>query len=215
MNITFLGIGNVGSALADNLAKLGHQVTIAARNPSSETVQAAQAKNATLAAKPIQEAVDEAEIVFLATPFPANEAALTSAGQLTGKIVVDCTNPVGAGLNHSLNSKTSGGEMAQTLVPEAKVVKAFSISGYENFENVAYPGYQAGDSVLKPAMLIAGDDGDAKATITGLCEQLGWETVDTGPLAMSLHLEHMALLWIKLARVQGLGAEFTWAILRR
>ena len=67
MNITFLGIGNVGGALADNLAKLGHRGTIAARPPSSETVQAAQIQNSTLAAKPVQAAVDEAKIVFLAT----------------------------------------------------------------------------------------------------------------------------------------------------
>jgi len=44
---------------------------------------------------------------------------------------------------------------------------------------------------------------------------LGWEPVDTGNLATSLHLEHMTLLWIKMARVQGLGAGFVWARLTR
>jgi hypothetical protein len=39
--------------------------------------------------------------------------------------------------------------------------------------------------------------------------------VDTGPIAMSLHLEHMTLLWIKMARVQGAGAGFVWAQLLR
>ena len=52
-------------------------------------------------------------------------------------------------------------------------------------------------------------------TIATLCQELGLEVVDTGPIAMSLHLEHMTLLWIKMARVQGAGAGFVWAQLLR
>lgn len=215
MNITFIGIGNVGSAIADHLSQQGHHITIAARDPNSETVKAAQEKNPALTPKPVTEAVSEAEIIFLATPFAANESALKSAGDLSGKVVVDCTNPVGANLSHRLNSTLSGAETVQQTVPAAKVVKAFTIYGFGNFENSAYPGYKAGDAALKPAMLIAGDDEAAKATVSELCTQLGWEAVDTGPLSMSLHLEHMALLWIKMAGVQGFGTGFTWAMLRR
>jgi predicted dinucleotide-binding enzyme len=150
--------------------------------------------------------------VFLATPFAANEAALAEVGSaLEGKILVDCTNPVGANLSHGLKSEQSGAEFVQGLVPRAKVVKAFTIYGFENFEDNSYPGY--GD--LKPAMLIAGDDPIAKQTVDQLCQELGWEPVDVGNLAMSLHLEHMTLLWIRMARVQGLGAGFVWARLQR
>jgi predicted dinucleotide-binding enzyme len=113
-------------------------------------------------------------------------------------------------LTHSLPSG-SGSEQVQKLVPAAKVVKAFTIYGYENFEDFRYPGY--GD--LKPAMLIAGDDTGAKALVAGLIEQLGWRPVDTGPLSSALHLEHLTLLWIKMARVQGRGAGFVWAMLER
>ena len=48
-----------------------------------------------------------------------------------------------------------------------------------------------------------------------LCSRLRFEPVDVGPLSMSLHLEHMTLLWIHMARVQGRGAGFTWALLHR
>lgn len=211
MNITFLGIGNVGSALADQLARLGHAVTIAARDPNSATVQAAQAKNQALTAHPVATAVVAADIVFLATPFAAAEAALASAGDLSGKILVDCTNPVGAKLSHGLNSAQSGGEVIQALAPTANVVKAFSTYGFENFEDSTYPGYDD----VKPAMLIAGNDAAAKTVVAILCEELGWDPVDTGDMTMSLHLEHMALLWIKMARVQGRGAGFVWARLQR
>lgn len=214
MNIAFIGVGNVGSALADRLAQQGHNVTIAARDSGSDTVKAAQAKNANLQVKPVVEAVSKANVVFLATPFAANEAALKSAGNLSGKIVVDCTNPVGAGLSHGLESKLSGAELVQQTVPSASVVKAFSVYGFENFEDTGYPGYRSGDADLKPAMFIAGDDAEAKNVVSDLCVHLGWEVVDTGPLSMSLHLEHMALLWIKMAG-QSRETGFVWARLLR
>lgn len=212
MKIAFIGVGNVGGALADHLQQLGHGVAIAARDPQSKSVQAALERNPQFEVQSPQGAIAGAEVVFLATPYGANAAALGEvASALEGKILVDCTNPVGPGLSHGLNSERSGAEVVQSLVPGAKVVKAFTIYGFENFEDNDYPGY--GD--LKPAMLIAGDDAGAKATVGTLCTALGWEPVDVGPLGMSLHLEHMTLLWIKMARMQGLGAGFVWAMLRK
>jgi 8-hydroxy-5-deazaflavin:NADPH oxidoreductase len=211
MNIAFIGIGQVGSALAGHLAALGHTVTIAARDRNSKSVTTALAKYPQLQVAAPLEAIAAAEIVFLATPFTAVQVVLAEAGDLSGKILVDCTNPVGPNLTHMLNSEKSGAEVVQSLAPNAKVVKAFTIYGFENFEDNSYPGY--GD--LKPAMLIAGYDAIAKQGVSELCQALGWEAVDTGNLAMSLHLEHMTLLWIKMARVQGLGPDFVWAMLRK
>lgn len=211
MNIAFIGIGKVGSPLAGTLAALGHSVTIVARDPNSDSVKTALEKYPNLKVASPQEAISSAEVIFLATPFPAIKTALAEAGDLSGKILVDCTNPVGPNLSHGLNNEQSGSEFVQNLVPNAKVVKAFTIYGFENFENNRYPGY--GD--LKPAMLIAGNDANAKQVISNLCLEMGWEPVDTGNIAMSLHLEHMTLLWIKMARVQGLGSDFVWARLQR
>jgi 8-hydroxy-5-deazaflavin:NADPH oxidoreductase len=211
MKIAFIGVGNVGAPLADRLQLLGHQVVIAARDPQSPKVQSALSRNAKLLVQEPLEAVAAADIVFLATPFAAIEPALTPLKSLlNNKILVDCTNPVGANLTHGLQSQISGGETIQQLVPDARVVKAFTIYGYENFEDNNYPGY--GD--LKPAMLIAGNDPTAKLVVAGFCEQLGWEPIDTGNLAMSLHLEHMTLLWIKMAGAQRKGG-FVWARLQR
>jgi 8-hydroxy-5-deazaflavin:NADPH oxidoreductase len=211
MKIAFIGVGNVGAPLADRLQLLGHQVVIAARDPQSPKVQSALSRNAKLLVQEPLEAVAAADIVFLATPFAAIDPALTPLKSLLdNKILVDCTNPVGANLTHGLQSQISGGETIQQLVPDARVVKAFTIYGYENFEDNNYPGY--GD--LKPAMLIAGNDPTAKLVVAGFCEQLGWEPIDTGNLAMSLHLEHMTLLWIKMAGAQR-KSDFVWARLQR
>ena len=212
MNIAFIGTGNVGAPLADRLQKLGHQVFIAARDPQSKSVLEATNRNSALIVKSPLEAIQEAEVVFLATPFSAIETALAPVrSALEGKVLVDCTNPVGANLSHGLQSQISGSETVQEFVPNAHVVKAFTIYGYENFEDSSYAGY--GD--LKPAMLIAGNDQSSKEKVGSLCSQLGWEVVDTGNLSMSLHLEHLTLLWIKMARVQGKGAGFVWAMLQR
>ncbi|MFN9857539.1 MAG: NADPH-dependent F420 reductase [Pseudanabaena sp.] len=207
-----MGTGNVGAPLADRLQKLGHQVFIAARNPESKSVLEASKRNSELIVKSLIEAVQEAEIVFLATPFNAIETALAPVKSLLdGKILVDCTNPVGANLSHGLQSQISGSETVQEFVPNTHVVKAFTIYGFENFEDSTYAGY--GD--LKPAMLIAGNNQTTKEMVSSLCSQLGWEPVDTGKLSMSLHLEHMTLLWIQMARVQGKGSGFVWAMLQR
>jgi predicted dinucleotide-binding enzyme len=117
----------------------------------------------------------------------------------------------GAGRNGSTTSARSGAEVIAAAAPGAHVVKAFTIYGFENFVDSSYPDH--GD--IKPAMLIAGDHPGAKATVARLCADLGWEAVDTGPLSSSLHLEHLTLLWIKMARAQGAGPGFVWARLRR
>jgi 8-hydroxy-5-deazaflavin:NADPH oxidoreductase len=212
LKIAFIGVGNVGAPLADRLQKLGHQVTIAARDPQSETVRSALMVNPDLSVESPLTAIETADAVFLATPFAAIESAIAPLKlALNGKVLVDCTNPVGANLTHGLQSRISGSETIQQLVPDARVVKAFTIYGYENFEDSQYPGY--GD--LQPAMLIAGNDSAAKLVVADFCQQLGWEPIDTGKIEMSLHLEHMTLLWIKMARVQGMGAGFVWARLQR
>jgi 8-hydroxy-5-deazaflavin:NADPH oxidoreductase len=210
MNITFIGIGNVGSALAGNLIKAGHQVTVAARDVQSESVRKARQAHPALKALSTSEALRGADIVFLATPYQANAEALAGLN-LAGKVLVDCTNPVGPGLTHGLQSRTSGAEEVQRLAPGAKVVKAFTIYGFENFQDSAYPGY----GNLKPAMLIAGDDEAAKQKVGKLCDDLGWRPVDVGPLSSSVHLDHLTLLWIKMGRVQGKGPNFVWAMLER
>jgi 8-hydroxy-5-deazaflavin:NADPH oxidoreductase len=212
LKIAFIGVGNVGAPLADHLQKLGHQVVIAARDPQSQTVQSALNRNPALLVQSPLEAVESSEVVFLVTPFSAVESALTPLKlALRGKVLVDCINPVGANLSHALESRNSSSEIIQQLLPDAHVVKAFTIYGYENFENNHYPGY--GD--LKPAMLIAGNDLTAKAAVADLCQQLGWEPIDTGNISMSLHLEHMALLWISMAGAQRSGTGFVWARLQR
>lgn len=211
MKIAFIGYGQVGAPLADHLQRIGHQVTLAATDPNSESVKKALIRNASLKVAPPRNAVRDAEVVFLATPFQANEAALEAvADEIQGKILIDCTNPVGPNLSHGLNSVQSGSEMVQKLILNTQVVKAFTIYGFENFEDSSYPGYN-----VKPVMMYCGQDSAAKETVGKLISQLGWDPLDVGGLEQALHLEHMTLLWVRMVRVNGHSPHMVWAMLTR
>jgi predicted dinucleotide-binding enzyme len=211
MKIAFIGYGQVGSPLADHLQRLGHDVLLAAHNPNSESVKKALARNSSLRVSAPRDAVAQAEVVFLATPFQANDAALKAvAEEIRGKILVDCTNPVGPNLSHGLNNVQSGSEMVQTLLPDTKVVKAFTIYGFENFVDSSYPDYN-----VKPVMMYCGNDSGAKKVVGELIAQLGWEPLDVGGLEQALHLEHMTLLWVRMVRVNGHSPHMVWAMLTR
>lgn len=211
MKIAFIGSGKVGTPLADHLQRSGHDVVLAKSSEGSASIARALARNPGLQALAPADAVRAAEVVFLATPFQAGKAALEAvATELTGKVLVDCTNPVGPGLEHGLESKMSGAEWMQAIVPAARVVKAFSIYGFENFEDTSYPSYE-----VKPAMLFCGNDAAAKETVATLIAQLGWEPLDVGGLEQALHLEHMTLLWVRMVRAKGYSPPLVWAALRR
>jgi 8-hydroxy-5-deazaflavin:NADPH oxidoreductase len=211
MEIAFIGYGKVGGALADHLQRLGHSVTLAVKDAKSESAKRALVRNPGLKAAAPPEAVSAAEIVFLATPYQAVEEALrVVARELAGKVLVDCTNPVGPGLTHGLGSTRSGTETIQAMLPETRVVKSFTIYGYENFEDSSYPGHD-----VKPVMMFCGNDPAAKAIVAGLVAQLGWEPLDVGGAEQALHLEHMTLLWVRMVRFGGRSPHTAWAVLTR
>lgn len=209
MRLAFVGCGNVGGALADRLQRLGHDVTLASADPSSESVRKALARNPALAVAPPAAAFAGADAVFLATPYGANAEALAPvASALAGKVLVDCTNPVGPGLSHAPGGGArSGSEAVQALAPGARVVKAFSVYGFEVLEDPSFPG--------RPAMFLCGDDAAAKADVSTLAGQLGFEPLDAGGLVQALHLEHLTLLWVRMVRLGGASPHLAWGRLAR
>lgn len=209
MTLAFIGIGNVGFALANRLQHHGHQIIIAHPDGNSDSVREALAINPPWTVQNHQAAIDAADVVFLATPFKA-VSELLSGLQFKGKTLIDCTNPVGPGVSHGLKSERSGAEVVQELASDAQVVKAYTIYGYENLENSSFPEY-----TIKPAMFICGNDANAKAQVTQLNTDLGFETLDTGALSQALHLEHMTLLWVKMVRMGGMSPRMVWSVLSK
>ncbi|MDP3276719.1 MAG: NADPH-dependent F420 reductase [Deltaproteobacteria bacterium] len=211
MKIAMIGTGNVGAPLAQHLAEAGHDVVLAESKEGSRSLESALKRTPKLQSRPLTEAVAWADVVFVATPFGAHESVLGPiASLLDGKVLVDCTNPIGPGLTHGLGSERSGSAAVQAMVPGAKVVKAFSIYGFENLEDPRYPGYD-----VRPTMMFCGDDSGAKATVATLIDGCGFEPLDVGGLVQALHLEHMTLLWVRMVRVHGHSPHIVWAALER
>lgn len=222
MNIAVLGAGSVGGALGKRLVAAGHSVYFGVRQPQEEKVQQLLAElspaalgpaalGLTVQAGTVAEAVTDANVIILATPWPAAPAALAACGDVTGKIIVDCTNPLqmgAAGLELSVGFSVSGAEQLAELVPAAHLVKAFNQTG---FANMAEPVYDGKASM----MFVCGDDPASRATVVELSKAIGFETIDAGALRIARLLEPLAMLWIHLSYKSELGRDFAFALLRR
>jgi 8-hydroxy-5-deazaflavin:NADPH oxidoreductase len=190
MEIAIIGSGNVGKALAGSFTRAGHSVTLTASNP--DNARAAATQTGARAADSNQQAISAADVVVLAVPYPTVDAVLAEAGgALDGKVVIDTTNRVDPADPGSTLDGTSSAEQIQARAPGAKVVKAF---------NTAFASRQA-DPVVDGVALdgfLAGDDDQAKRTVTELVDSIGFRPIDVGPLVMARALEALALLNIML-----------------
>lgn len=206
MKIGIIGTGNVGSALGRGWARKGHEVRFGSRDPGRQPGKAAASG---LQLGTISEAVAFGPVLVLAAPFNVMSDLLSAAGDLSGKVLVDCTNPLLADLSGlALGHSTSAAEEIAGMAPGARVVKCFNSTGSANMANPMY-----GNEAL--SMCLCGDDAEAKGLVAQLASDLGFDPVDAGPLTSARLLEPLAMLWIELAYRQGLGSNIGFKLLRR
>lgn len=210
MNIAILGTGGVGSALGARWAKTGHKVTFGSREPESERVRTLLERcGADARAAEPAEAVANADVIVLAIPWQAAGWLLKSLGDLQGRVLIDCTNPLKADMSGiELGHTTSAAEQIAAANPTAKVVKAFNSASTKVMRDPQFGNYQA-------TMFYCGDDAAAKRTVHQLVGDLGFEPVDAGPLTSARYLEPLAMLYIHLAFQQGWGSNCAFKILKR
>jgi len=213
MNIGIIGAGNVGGTLGKAWSAAGHQIKFGVRNPADPKIAALLKQcGAKATAGRINEAASFGQVVVLTTPWEGAKSAIEGAGDLSGKILIDCTNPLPMGANLlqglSLGHTTSAGEEVAKWAKGARVVKAFNTTGAGNMANPRFKGERA-------VMFVAGDDPESKRVATQLSDDLGFETIDAGPLKQARLLEPLAMLWISLAFAQSLGPDFAFKLVRR
>src|SRR5689334_22264854 len=124
MQIGFIGAGGIAQAIGGQLAKAGHDVTLSnSRGPESLATVAAALQ---VSAGTVAQAADN-EVVFLAVNWTKNPVALQAAGDLTGRVLIDTTNPIEAPhfTKFDLGGRTSS-EVVADLATGAHVVKAFN-----------------------------------------------------------------------------------------
>ncbi|TXH66123.1 MAG: NADPH-dependent F420 reductase [Lysobacteraceae bacterium] len=206
MNLLLLGAGNMGSALAQQFARAGHQVRMTASSPEKADAVASSLQGVT--ATQTQGSADAAEVIVIATPYDQAVAALTAAGPVDGKVVVDITNPLTSdNMGLTIGHTTSAAEEIARAFPGADVVKAFNTL----FAQVIASGAALADGQKAPTF-VASDSERAKATATSLAESIGLEVVDAGALKNARYLEPLAGLNIYLGYGAGLGTSIapTW-----
>jgi NADPH-dependent F420 reductase len=174
-NLSILGTGNMGQAIAAVAAKGGHSVQQLGENDLDTAVTG--------------------DIVVLAVPYPAVSAVIAERGEsLAGKVVVDITNPLNFDTFDSLvvpADSSAAAEIAAAL-PRSRVLKAF---------NTTFAGTLAAGTVgpLTTTVLIAGDDADAKSTLAGIVTSGGLSAIDAGSLERARELEALGFLQLTLA----------------
>jgi len=209
MKIAVIGAGNVGRALGGGWAKAGHSIIFGVRDANKPEVKALCAKIGATAASP-GDAAREGNIVVLALPWGVAENAVKSLGDLKGKVIVDCMNPLtmkDGALALERGYTTSGGEAVASWLPGAKVVKTFNQVGAEMM--MAGARFET-----RPVMFLAGDDDGAKSTVSALVSELGFEALDAGALKQARILEPFAMVWINQALIRGLGRNWAFGVIR-
>lgn len=205
MNVTIVGTGNMARGIGRRLVAGGHTVTVLGKEASAAEAVVGElgANGSARAGRSGDEIADD--VVVLAVYFPDAKAVVEQYGdELTGKVVIDITNPVNESYDGLVTPPdSSAAQELAASAPGAKVVKAFNTT----FANTLPEGRVA-DQPLD--VFLAGDDEDAKATVAQLVEDGGLRPVDTGPLKRARELEAAGLLHMS---VQGtLGSGFASAL---
>ncbi|MEE8046066.1 MAG: NADPH-dependent F420 reductase [Dehalococcoidia bacterium] len=208
MRIAVIGSGSVGTGLATSWSALGHSVVIGSRSPESERlVELVAGIGNGVSAAGLAESANGADVIVLAIPWSAAEVSVAALGDLSGRLVIDATNPFVKGLNLGIGHTDSGGEQVARWAPGANVVKALNIVDARLLD-----GKKLDDREI--TIPIAGDDAEAKKVATGLIQELGFDVVDAGKLEMSRLLEPLTLLMIRLSMKKSLGNEIGFRVLR-
>jgi hypothetical protein len=164
------------------------------------------------------EAAAAGDVVVVTVPLKAYRDV--PVAPLAGKVVIDTNNyyPERDGRFPELeDGSTTTSELLQAHLPESRVVKGFNNIVAAHLGELARPAGAADRS----ALAIAGDDADAKATVTALLDSFGYDTVDAGPLAEGWRFERdmpaYGLPYIAdpsdLARSKPAGADEIRAVL--
>lgn len=200
MNIAVLGAGAMAKGLAQSISRAGYDVVVGARDIAKASDLAADIGRGVQAAS-IRGAADTGDIVVVAVPYDAARETLAAAGDLTGKIVIDITNPMKADFSGlAIGHVTSAAEEIQRAAPGAHVVKAFNTI-FAHLLTHPKPGSK------RLTVFYAGDDADANEAVRTLIERMDFRAEYAGPLQHARYLEPLAALNIAFGYGLGVGVN--------
>ena len=192
MKIGIIGKGNVGNALATGLSRAGHEIKFGHRDPE----------------EPVAEAAKWGEVIIFAVPHDAVADVAKAVGSAAdGKVVLDVTNAIGDNMGLAVGFSTSAAEELQKMLPKARVVKAFNTVFAQNQSQ----GRLGGEPLT---LFVAGDDAEAKQTVMQFGREIGFDSVDAGPLKSARYLEPMAIVLINMGYGLGMGTGIGFRLVK-
>lgn len=192
--IGILGSGMVAKSLGTGFLKHGYDLMLGTRD-ASKLEDWVKGDGSGSKVGTFSETAAFADIVVLAVKGTAAKSALelTGAAALSGKTVIDTTNPIAdtppenGVLRFFTESHHSLMESLQEEYPVARFVKAFSCVGSHFMVNPPFD--------TKPTMFICGNEDDAKADVREILDDFGWETEDMGGVESARAIEPLCILW--------------------
>jgi predicted dinucleotide-binding enzyme len=188
MKTAVIGLGNIGSTLARNLAA-GDQKIIVADRTLAKAEKLAAELGGKAEAMTVADAIGEAEVVILAIYFDAiKQLVAMYSSALVGKIVVDPSNPIApdgkGGFKKTIPAEQSSGQLISPLLPEgARLVKAFGTLGAETLAS------GANRSPERAVLFYATDDPAAGQVVAKLITASGFVPVNVGSIDKSIRIE--------------------------
>ena len=181
VRIGIIGSGHIGGTLAQLLVTAGHEVVVSnSRGPETLQALVVQLGPNARAATPT-EAAEWGEVVVVSVPL-GRYREIPQAGP-AGKVVMDTNNyyPGRDGQMEELDSgRTTGSELLQQHLSDARVVKAFNGINWEHLRDLGRPK----EDPRRVAIPISGDDPEAKRVVADLIDQIGFDAVDAGGLGV-------------------------------
>ena len=196
MRIGILGSGLMGGKLGTLFARAGHNVVFSyARSDAKLKRLARQAGRNARAGTPTDAARD-ADVLLLAVHWLRVGDVLRQAGDVSGKVIVNCSLPMNADDTRLIVGHTSSGaeELAKKF-RSSSIVSAFGTVPSE----VLFGVFEARRKKNRPSLAYCGDDTAAKKIAATLIRDVGFEPIDAGALQMARYLEPFALLIAQLA----------------
>lgn len=207
MKIGILGSGRMGSHLGTMFAKVGHEVSFSYSRSQQKIIDLAASTGKNARASTPAKATRDADLVLLAVHWLQVPDVLSQAGDLTGKIVMTCCNPLNAEDTELVIGHTmSGAETLARMIPDAHVVAAFQSTPSELLFDV----FAARGEALRPSLIFCGDNAASKAKAAGLISQVGFDPVDAGALKIARYIEPFGMLSGVLAYETDQGPDWAY-----
>ncbi len=188
--IAIIGTGNVGMALGTEFAKQGHTIVYGSRSPLGlKALDLAKQTDGNSSTAIPREAAAGAEVIVLAVPGMVVEEVVRHLGDLSGKLIIDATNPLvmDEPMHFTYGVDSSNGEIVQAAAPEALVVKAFNTVTWQSMIDPE-------DSDGPLYVPLAGNDESAKEKVATMVVKMGLEPIDLGPIDVAHWTEYSVVV---------------------